>query len=110
MTLENNSTEKFPSGKLGKRMLIGAAIALVLILVFILPVEPNPAWPRFWMIRPLIIVPLAGAMGGLFYHLMDYLRRWGTWQKVVANILSLLVYIVGFWLGTVLGLAGTLWH
>jgi hypothetical protein len=62
------------------------------------------------MLKPLIIVPAAGACGGLFYHLMDFLRRKGGWKKIAANLLSLVVFVVGLWLGAVLGLDGTLWH
>jgi hypothetical protein len=95
---------------MGKRALVGAAIAFVLISVFLLKAgSPNPAWPKFWMIRPLLVVPAAGAAGGIFYYFMDHLRYQGGWKKVVANVLSLVVYIIGLWLGTVLGLAGTMW-
>lgn len=96
---------------LGKRMLLGAGIAFILILVFLLPIrDPKPEWGRLWMMRPLIIVPLAGAAGGAFYYFMEYLSYMGGWRKVLATVVSLLVYIIGLWLGTVLGLAGTLWH
>jgi hypothetical protein len=112
MTQENNLTTKsIHPASLSKRMLLGGGIALILIIAFLAPVgEPNPDWGKFWMIRPLVIVPLAGATGGLFYHLMDRLRYQGSWKKILANILSLIVYIFGLWIGTVLGLAGTLWH
>jgi hypothetical protein len=63
----------------------------------------------FLMIRPLVIVPIAGAMGGVAYYVLDNLRRYGGWRKNAANILSVIVYTIGLWLGTVLGLAGTLW-
>ena len=97
---------------IGKRALIGAGIAYVLITIFLLipGVTPDPNWPKFWMIRPLIIVPLAGAMGGVFYHFMDTLRNQEGWKKIVINIVSLIIYIVGLWLGIVLGLDGTLWN
>ncbi len=97
---------------IAKRAFVGAAIAYVLITIFLLipGVATNPNWPKFWMIRPLLIVPLAGAMGGVFYHLMDILRKQEGWKKIVANVVSLLVYIIGLWLGTVLGLDGTLWN
>lgn len=94
----------------GKRMLQGAAIALVLIAVFLLSAgEPNPNWPKFWMLKPLMVVPLAGALGGLFYYNMDHLRNVGGWRKILAAILSLIVYLIVLWLGTVLGLHGTMW-
>ena len=111
MTQKNKvTTEHAHSASLAKPMLIGAGIALMLIVLFLVNAgEPDPEWPRFWMIRPLIIVPFAGAMGGVFYHLVDRLRYQGGWKKVLANLASLIVYIVGLWLGTVLGLDGTMW-
>lgn len=94
----------------GKRMGQGAGVALVLIVLFLASAGAgNPEWPRFWMIRPLVIVPLAGALGGVFYYNMDHLRDRGGWRKVLANVLSLLVFLVVLWLGTVLGLDGTWW-
>ena len=94
-----------------KPMLIGAGIALLLISTFlIIADERDPAWPKFWYIRPLLIVPAAGALGGVFYFLMGQFRIQGGWKRVLANIASLLVYVVGLWMGTVLGLVGTMWH
>jgi hypothetical protein len=110
MTHANNTQQIHPT-PLAKRMLHGAAIALVLITVFLVGVDdPNPSWPRFWMVKPLIIVPIAGAMGGVFYYFMDHLRVEGGWKKIAANFLSVLVYIIGLWLGSVVGLDGTLWN
>lgn len=99
------------STSVGKRMLVGAVIGLTLISIFlILAGEGNPAWPAFWRIRPLVIVSIAGAMAGLFDYIMDYLRAEGEWRKILANILSFVVYLLAIWLGSVLGLAGTLWN
>lgn len=112
MTQTNNlTTQPIHSSSLSKRMLLGVGIALILITIFLLGVgEPNPAWGKLWMIRPLIIVSLAGAMGGVFYYFMDHLRYQGGWRKTLAYILSLIGYIIALWLGTVLGLDGTLWN
>ena len=71
--------------------------------------EPKPEWPKLWMAKPLIMVPIAGAMGGVFYYFMDHLRYQGGWRKVLAYIISLIGYIIILWIGTVLGLNGTLW-
>jgi len=112
MTQRNNLTmQRVHAGSLGKRMLQGGGIAFLLIALFLLGAgEPNPAWPKLWMVKPLIIVPFAGAMGGVFYYFMDHLRYQGGWRKILAHILSLVVYIFGLWIGTVLGLNGTMWH
>lgn len=112
MTQTNNfTTQPTHPASLGKRMLQGAAIGLILISVFLIAAGAgNPAWGKFWMIRPLMVVPLAGATGAAFYHLMDRFRYQSTLQTVGINFLCLLVFIVGLWLGTVLGLAGTMWN
>jgi len=96
---------------LGSRLLLGAGIALILITVFLLQVRgADPEWGKLWMVKPLIIVPVAGAMGAAFYFFMDHLRNEGGWRKILANVLSLIVYLIALWLGTVLGLNGTLWN
>ncbi|MFN2457964.1 MAG: hypothetical protein ABR502_07175, partial [Chitinophagaceae bacterium] len=70
---------------------------------------PNPEWGKYWMIRPFIITPLAGAMGGAFYALMDH-QSSRDFSRTVAILLSFVVYIIGLWLGAVLGLDGTMWN
>jgi hypothetical protein len=64
------------------RMLIGAMIALAVILTFVLAVdEPNPAWHNTWWVRPIVITPLTGAAGGLFFHFMYELGKKGHLEK-----------------------------
>jgi len=92
----------------GKCMLFGAVIGLVLIGAFISGAS-DPSWPKYWMVKPLLVVPAAGALGGLFYYNMDHLRCEGGWRTGLANILSLAVFLLVLWLGTVLGLNGTMW-
>lgn len=93
-----------------KPMIVGAAIALLVISFFVFGVDqPHPDWGKFWMIRPLIITPLAGAMGGAFYAFMEYQISRG-FNRTLAILLSIVVYLIGLWLGTVLGLAGTMWN
>jgi hypothetical protein len=48
-------------------------------------------------------------MGGLFYYIMGPLRYQGGWKKIIAVTISLIVYFIGLWMGTILGLDGTLW-
>lgn len=90
-------------------ILIGAAIALLLITVFVLPIEGNSEWGKHWKIRPLVIVPIAGAVGGGVFYLLRHLTYQGGWRKMLITALGTFVYIIGLWLGTVLGLDGTLW-
>jgi hypothetical protein len=93
----------------GKLMLIGAGVGLFISLFFVLGGEPDSNWSNLWWIRPLLVVPAAGALGGLFYYNMDHLRAQGGWREVTAYVVSLVVFIIVLWLGTVLGLAGTMW-
>lgn len=110
MTQRNNLT--IHPASLAKRMLLGAVIGLAVILFFVLPGvdNPNPAWPKLWWIRPLIVVPLAGATGGAFYYFMHRWSYQGGWKRALGIIVSLLVFIIGLWMGIVLGLHGTMWN
>ena len=109
--MDNLTSQPIDMPVLAKRMVIGTAVGLVLISAFLFTAgEANPEWGRFWRIRPLVIVPLSGAMGGVFYYFMvNYLRHKQGWQKTIAIVLSLIVCLIGLWLGTVLGLDGTYW-
>ncbi len=108
-----NTLKVFPikTASLIKRMLVGALIGLILISIFLLGAgNPKPEWGKLWMIRPLIIVPLAGAMGGAFNYLVSQQNFQRGWVKALAMLLSLIVFLIGLWLGTVLGLDGTYWN
>jgi len=111
MTLENNfAPQTNYSGSVVKPVLVGAFVALLAISFFVFGVDqPNPAWGEYWMIRPLLITPLAGAVGGAFYAFMEYQSSRG-FNRTLAILLSLVVYVIGLWLGIVLGLAGTMWN
>ncbi len=93
------------------RALIGAGIGLAVISLFLSGVKhPRPEWGDYWMVKPLIIVPLAGAAGGIFSAFMDFFTRLNGWNKLLARFISVLAGLIGLWLGIVLGLNGTLWH
>lgn len=111
MAQTNNSTSQPRQASLTKRMLVGAGIGLLAISYFLISLdEPDPAWGKLWMIRPLIIVPLAGAMGGLCnFYLLQFYYLAGI-NKTVALILSGIIFLIGLWLGIVLGLDGTMWN
>ena len=92
-----------------KPVLVGAGIALLAISFFVFGVDKAPPeWGKYWMIRPFIITPLAGALGGAFYSFMDYQRSRG-FNRTLAILMSLVVYLVGLWMGVIVGLDGTLW-
>lgn len=110
MKQTNSLTTQPSEASLTRRMVAGAGIGLVLISLFLLSAnEPDPEWGKFWMVRPLIIVPLAGAMGGLCNYFIVRFHSVAGVSKVLAWIFSLLIFLVGLWMGVVLGLDGTLW-
>jgi len=111
MTQTNNSTKQpFNQALLIKQMAMGAGVALLLIAIFLFQVrEPDPEWGKFWMVRPLVMVPVAGAIGGLLYYLMNNIFYRSGPGKVLAIMAGVIVYIIVLWLGTILGLDGTLW-
>lgn len=110
MTLQNNFPgQQIPWISFITPALIGAGIALLVISFFVFGVDaPNPEWGKYWQLRPLIITPLAGAAGGAFYGFMSYQSSRG-FNRTLAILISLVVFIIGLWMGVVLGLAGTMW-
>jgi uncharacterized integral membrane protein len=105
-----NQQKPLHKASLMTRAFQGAGIALLLIILLLLQVRnPDPAWPKFWMIRPLIVVSCGGAMGGVVFYMMDQLRQQGGGKKILANILSLLLFVFILWLSFIFGLDGTLW-
>jgi hypothetical protein len=111
MTEQNNSTSQPHQFSISKRMVVGAGIGLILISLFLLSAgDPNPEWGKLWMIRPLLIVPLAGAMGGLCNYFIVHFHNEVGVNKTVAMVVSVLVFVIGLWLGIVLGLDGTMWN
>lgn len=106
----NLTTANIHPISLAKRMLISAGLGFILISMFLLSAgEGDPAWGNLWRIKPLIMVPLAGAGAGLINFLMDELCSQGGWKKSLTMIFTIIVYIIALWLGFVLGLNGTHW-
>lgn len=107
----NNATPHSGHFALRRRLLIGAGIALTLILFFLITAgEPKPEWGKFWRMKPLIIVPLAGAFGGgLFHYIQQFIGGQKTWTRIAAFLIGVIAFIVTLWIGTVLGLNGTYW-
>jgi hypothetical protein len=112
MTTTNNLlTRPLFTAALVKRMVIGAGIALTIIAFFVISAgKGNPAWGDYWRVKPLLLTPFMGAIVGLCYDITEPLRRLNGWAGRLFVILSILGYAIGLWMGTVLGLAGTMWN
>jgi|SRR5690606_12416001 len=110
MTTKNTSiTESLNKRSMFKGILIGGIIGLIIILFFITGAQVKPHWPELWKIRPLIITPLAAALGGgLAYIITSLLKREGV-HTIIAVFISLIGFMIALWMGIVVGLDGTLW-
>ncbi|RYY34746.1 MAG: potassium transporter KefB [Sphingobacteriaceae bacterium] len=111
MTAKNNLTaQPFDTSSLKKCMLTGAGIAFIAISVFVIGAgQGEPAWGDYWMIKPLLLTPAIGALGGGFFHMVLTFFSNNRWNKAVAVILGVIGFIIIFWIGMVLGLNGTMW-
>jgi hypothetical protein len=108
MTLsENLRPSQRNSPTLGKRMLIGGGIALAVILFFVTGAgKGKPEWGSYWMVKPLILTPLIGAIAGASTYKLEQLG----WNKALTIILNIIGYLFALWIGIVLGLNGTMWN
>src|SRR5688500_12309055 len=89
---------------LGARMLQGAGIGAVLIgLTFTLGVNLTPGYYN-WMLLPLLLVPFAGALSGTIFFYTDPLRVQGGSRKIVANVISVLAFLLLVTLAFMLGM------
>lgn len=108
---QNVHLQKINTSTLVKCIVAGAAFNLVLIGIFLSGVDdPDPAWGKYWMVRPLIIVPFGGAVGGTIFYLLNFYSRQLGFHRALATVLGVIIFIIGLWLSTVIGLDGTLWN
>lgn len=107
-TILNNRSIFTPA--LRTRMLVGAAVGLIIISVFVIGAgSGNTAWGSYWRIKPILLTPLLGALVGLCYDATEPLRKVNGWAGRIFLVLSLIGCFVGMWISLVLGLAGTMW-
>lgn len=108
MTLSENSNPTTPAqATLRNRMLLGGGVALAVILFFVIGAgKGHSEWGRYWMVKPLILTPLIGAIAGAITYKMEQLG----WNKTLTIILNIIGYLVALWIGIVLGLNGTMWN
>lgn len=105
------STIQISSGSIIRAGLAGGLTGLLLISLLIFPLDhPRPEWGEFWRVRPLLLTPLVTALGAIAAYLV---LKVGTHLGINGSlciIIALLGFIFSLWIGTILGLAGTLWN
>lgn len=78
---------------------LGALVPACLLTFLIIANSSNYA---VWMVFPLLLIPVGGAAGGIFFYLMGFLWFPKGSQKLIAILASILVYFVVVWLSSVL--------
>jgi len=91
-------------------MFLGGGVGLFLITFFLTTADGNdPSWGQYWWIRPLLIVPMAGAAAGAAYYFLDLWALQRGWSRIITGLFGFALLFVALWLGSVLGLDGTYW-
>ena len=94
-----------------KFAIAGAVIALILISLLIFSVNtPKPEWGQHWYIRPLIVTPFITSIGGIALYLFNLKDFKSKILNLILLIMSILIFFFFLWIGTILGLDGTLWN
>lgn len=92
-------------------MLIGALIGVAVVTFFLYGSGGgDPTWGKYWMIQPILVLIFAGTMAGLCNYIILHNRHLVGLSRIVAIVISLVVSIVGLWMGVVLGFHGTMWN
>lgn len=84
---------------LGLPALLGAFAPFSLLLFIILTKEDVL---ESWMLIPLILIPLGGALGGIFFYLMGFVWFLTGRKKLIAIIISTILYFVAIWMSAVI--------
>jgi hypothetical protein len=107
MTIQQESKLQNPKGLLLSSAL-GASIPMAWLLIIILTKEDLF---ESWMYYPLILIPLGGALGGIFFYLMGFHFFPSGKKKLIALIFSSFCYFISVWMSAVLAFAITgLWN
>lgn len=100
-----------PTITIATSVLFGAGLGLILITLLLAGADaPDPAWGKLWMIKPLMIVPIMGGMGGVLYFFMKKISLRGKMNRTLVLAMSVIAYIISLWVGVVVGLDGTMWY
>lgn len=109
--MKNFITTSINKNHLSIMIVVGFALALAFVGFIILSVDnPKPEWSEYWFVKPLLITPIVGAIGGALCYLINTFSFQNSFVKLLRILISIIVLIFFIWIGTVLGLDGTLWN
>ena len=114
MNAQNELQHTLHNKPLGRFVLQGAGIALLLVTIFLAIIFPiggvligKTFWQGVGQFLPLVTVTAGGALGGMIYY--QVVQRWypSGWKKVLSTVFSILLYIVLLWLSLIAGFSAT---
>ena len=101
MNANNESKQSVLPKSLVKRALQGAGLAILLAMPFTFLIIHEMGDLGILVFLPMLTTAVGGAIGGIFYYLMNNFRKAEGWNKILVNIICLIVYIITFWLSLV---------
>ena len=108
MTQQNDLQQLLYSRFLGIRLLVGATIPVTLLNIFLLL---QGITYKDYVFVPMTTIAIGGALGAMSFHVLDYIRSCGGWNKAIVYAASIVMYILAVWISLVGGLAVIgLWH
>lgn len=98
--------------KLIKFGLAGAGLGLVLASAAVWSIEePRLEWGNYWMIRPMLVLPVIMAIGFFFTRLLWFFSSEKTViLKTTLRTAAIVGALVSMWMGFILGFVGTIWN
>lgn len=84
-------------------------LGLISLLVFGIN-DPDPEWGSYWRVRPLLLTPVIAGIGAGFAYLLFNRGGGSAGRKILFTVLAAAVFLFCLWVGTILGLDGTLWN
>lgn len=88
------------------RIVLGAGSATLLLTFIFLTMGGTNMENLRWMILPYLCVPVAGALGGLIFDMMEPMRKSGGLKGVLSIILSAVIYMLLFAAAFIVGMNG----
>lgn len=87
--------------QIARRALQGTGIALLLYSILLIIIGEIESW----IYIPMLTISIGGACGGIFFNLISENILQQSSYKFLINAFCALVFLIGFWLSLVFGLA-----
>ncbi|HYC28067.1 MAG TPA: hypothetical protein VEB42_04610 [Chitinophagaceae bacterium] len=102
MTQQNDLQQLLYSRFLGIRLMVGATIPVTLLNLFLLI---KGIKYEDYVFVPMTTVAIGGALGAISFHVLDYMRTRGSWNKAVVYTAGVIMYALAVWVSLVGGLS-----